>query len=83
MKSNLPKVLLRYALWVTQRDGTSYIVSTLFNSREAAMTLFGEMPRYCRANGDCAGAKGWETARADIVEVHVVEPSRRGEMAHG
>ncbi len=75
MKNDLKKTEHRYALWITLRDGTSYLAGNLYNTPDEAMRLFSSMPEYSRANGDEENAKDWESARADVVEVVIAVPA--------
>lgn len=78
MKSNLPKFVRRYAVWLTFADGCEYLSSNLFDTPQAATKFIDGMPAYCRENGDEDGAKEWETVRADVLVIDIAIPKARG-----
>ena len=78
MKSNLPKVVRRYAVWLTFADGREYLSSNLFDTPQAAIDNIGGMPAFCREKGDEDGAKAWETVRADVLVINIAIPKAKG-----
>ena len=81
MKSNLPKVVRRYAVWLTFADGRKYLLSTLFDTPQAAAKCTEDMPAYCREIGNEARAKEWETVRAEVIVIDIAIPKARGGAA--
>ncbi len=78
MKSNLPKVVRRYAVWLTFADGREHLSSNLFDTPQAATECIESMPAFCREKGDEDGAKAWETVRADVLVIDVAIPKAKG-----
>ena len=52
MKSNLPKVVRRYAVWLTFADGREHLSSNLFDTPQSATEFIEGMPAFCREKGD-------------------------------
>ncbi len=78
MKSNLPKVVRRYAVWLTFADGREHLSSNLFDTPQAATECIEGMPAFCRGKGDEDGAKEWETVRADVLVIDIAIPKEKG-----
>lgn len=78
MKSNLPKVVRRYAVWLTFADGREHLSSNLFDTPQAAVECIKGMPDFCREKGDEDDAKGWETVRADVLVIDIAIPKAKG-----
>lgn len=78
MKSNLPKVVRRYAVWLTFADGREHLSSNLFDTPQAAAECIKGMPDFCREKGDEDDAKEWETVRADVLVIDIAIPKAKG-----
>lgn len=78
MKSNLPKVVRRYAVWLTFADGREHLSYNLFDTPQAATKCIEGMPAFCRERGDEEGAKEWEAVRADVLVIDIAIPREKG-----